>query len=160
MKKTISIIIITIMAVIAAGIGLYFGGNAIYNTGVNDGRNAMSDEVSEKIRGLGIVVAEKEYFRNELESALSDTPAELNTEGIDGYIGKLNELIDKIELENVKDILRGYLDKWQTFKETYASENNDEISEKFNELKTTATDTAKDLKALYDNKVREAIERL
>jgi len=48
----------------------------------------------------------------------------------------------------------------QTFKEIYASENNNEISENFNELKTAAMDTAKNLKELYDNRIREAIEKL
>lgn len=160
MKKTISIIIIAIVAIIVAGAGLYFGGNAIYDAGINDGRNAMSDEVSENVKNLGATVAEKESFRNELENTLSGMPAELNTEGIDKYIEKLNELIDKVEIEDIKNTLKEYLSKWQAFKETYASENNDEISEKFNGLKATATDTAKNLKTLYDNKIRKAIERL
>lgn len=160
MKKTISIIIITIVAITAVGVGLYFGGNAIYNAGINDGREAMSEEVSENVNNLGAAVAEKESFRKELSSALSEVPAELNTEGIDEYIGKLNELIGKVEIEDVKTSLNEYLGKWQTFKEIYASENNNEISEKFNELKTAAMDTAKNLKELYDNRIREAIEKL
>ncbi len=160
MKKTISIIIIAIVAITAVGVGLYFGGNAIYNAGINDGREAMSEEVSENVNALGMAVAEKEAFRKELGSVLSDIPAELNTEGIDEYIKKLNELIGKVEIEDVKTTLKEYLGKWQAFKETYASENNNEIGEKFNELKITAADTAKNLKSLYDDMIRRAIENL
>ena len=160
MKKTISIIIIVIVAITAVGVGLYFGGNAIYNAGINDGREAMSEEVSENVNALGMAVAEKEAFRKELGCVLSDIPAELNTEGIDEYIKKLNELIGKVEIEDVKTTLKEYLGKWQAFKETYASENNNEIGEKFNELKITAADTAKNLKSLYDDMIRRAIENL
>ena len=160
MKKTISIIIIAIVAITAVGVGLYFGGNAIYNAGINDGRETMSEEVSENVNALGVAVAEKEAFRKELSSTLSEIPAELNTEGIDEYIEKLNELIGKVEIEDVKTALKDYLGKWQTFKETYASENNNEIGEKFNELKIAATDTAKNLKSLYDDMIRKAIDNL
>ena len=160
MKKTISIIIIVIVAITAVGVGLYFGGNAIYNAGINDGREAMSEEVSENVNALGMAVAEKEAFRKELGSVLSVLAAELNTEGIDEYIKKLNELIGKVEIEDVKTTLKEYLGKWQAFKETYASENNNEIGEKFNELKITAADTAKNLKSLYDDMIRRAIENL
>ena len=160
MKKTLSIIIIVSIALIGVGVGMYFGGNAIYDAGVSDGRTEMSEEVSENVKNLGTAVSEKEFFRKELSNVLSDIPAELNTEGIDEYIEKLNELIDKVEIEDVKSSLQEYLDKWQAFKETYASKNNNEISDKFNELKTTATDTAKNLKSLYDDKIREAIENL
>ncbi|MBQ3433054.1 hypothetical protein IJG22_02025, partial [Candidatus Saccharibacteria bacterium] len=149
-----------IVAITAVGVGLYFGGNAIYNAGINDGREAMSEEISENVNALGMAVAEKEAFRKELGSALSDIPAELNTEGIDEYIKKLNELIGKVEIEDVKTTLKEYLGKWQAFKETYASENNNEIGEKFNELKITAADTAKNLKSLYDDMIRRAIENL
>ena len=142
------------------GVGLYFGGNAIYNAGINDGREAMSEEVSENVNALGVAVAEKEAFRKELSSTLSEIPAELNTEGIDEYIEKLNELIGKVEVEDVKTALKDYLGKWQAFKETYASENNNEIGEKFNELRITAADTAKNLKSLYDDMIRKAIDNL
>ena len=160
MKKITSIIVLTIIAITAVGVGLYFGGNAIYNAGIDDGRNAMSDEISENVKNLGAAVAEKESFRKELGDALSDVPAELNTEGIEGYIKKLNELIEKVEIEDVKTSLKEYLGKWQAFKETYSSENNNEISEKFNELKATATNVAKELKTIYDDRIREAIDKL
>lgn len=159
-KKTISIIIITIIVLITVGIGLYFGGDAIYNAGVSDGREEMSEEVSENVKNLGMAVSEKETFRQELNDALSNVPSDINTEGIDEYIKKLNELIDKTEVEEVKASLKEYLGKWQALKEIYASENNNEISEKFNELKTIANDTAKNLKTIYDDKIREAIEKL
>ena len=40
------------------------------------------------------------------------------------------------------------------------SENNNEIMEKFNELKTSANDTATKIKSLYDGAIQEAIQKL
>lgn len=160
MKKIVLIIIIAIAGTIAVGVGLYFGGSAIYNAGVSDGRNAMSDEMAESLNVLGSAVSEKESFQKELNNALTEVPSELNAEGIDLYIGKLTEVIDRVNVEDVKTALNKYLEQWKAFKETYASQQNNSIGEKFNELKASAIDTSKQLKTIYDERIRNAIENL
>ena len=160
MKKIVLIIIIAIAGTIAVGVGLYFGGSAIYNAGVSDGRNAMSDEVAESLNVLGSAVSEKESFQKELNNALTEVPSELNAEGIDLYIGKLTEVIDRVNVEDVKTALNKYLEQWKAFKETYTSQQNNSIGEKFNELKASAIDTSKQLKTIYDERIRNAIENL
>lgn len=160
MKKIVLVIIIAIAGTIAVGVGLYFGGSAIYNAGVSDGRNAMSDEVAESLNVLGSAVSEKESFQKELNNALTEVPSELNAEGIDLYIGKLTEVIDRVNVEDVKTALNKYLEQWKAFKETYTSQQNNSIGEKFNELKASAVDTSKQLKTIYDERIRNAIENL
>ena len=160
MKKIVLIIIIAIAGTIAVGVGLFFGGSAIYNAGVSDGRNAMSDEMAESLNVLGSAVSEKESFQKELNNALTEVPSELNAEGIDLYIGKLTEVIDRVNVEDVKTALNKYLEQWKAFKETYTSQQNNSIGEKFNELKASAIDTSKQLKTIYDERIRNAIENL
>ncbi len=160
MKRTISIIIIAIIVTTAIGLGLYLGSKAIYDAGVNDGRNEMSDEVSLSVKALGTAVSEKESFQKELGNAFAEVPTELNTEGIDGYIEKLTGVIERVNNEDAKTVLNKYLEKWQAFKDVYAGKQNTSIEEKFNELKTTSIDVAKQLKAVYDDWIRNAIQAL
>ena len=159
MKKPIKIAIcITILA--TAGVGVFFGARAIYESGVTDGRKQESDEISNNVKKLGIAVSEKESFQKSINETFASIPTELNTEGIDGYIEKLNTLIKNTNTESVKNALNEYLAKWQSFKDIYASENNNSISESFNELKVSATDTATKIKTLYDEAIQEAIQNL
>lgn len=159
MKKIIKIIGGTII-IAGVGVGVFFGAKAIYNSGVNDGRTAEANDVSKNVKSLGAAVSEKETFRENLNEKLADIPTELNSDGINSYIEKLNNLINETETESVKNALNEYLNKWQSFKEVYAGENNNEIMEKFNELKTSANDTATKIKSLYDGAIQEAIQKL
>lgn len=159
MKKAIKIIGGAVILA-GVGVGVFFGARAIYDSGIRDGRALESNEVSENVKNLGAAVSEKETFKSNLISTLSEIPAELNSEGIDSYIEKLNNLINETETESVKNTLNEYLNNWKSFKDVYAGENNNEISEKFNELKISANDTAAKIKSLYDTAIQEAIEKL
>ena len=156
----IIIIIATAMATVVLGIGAYYGVRAIYNGGVTDGRQLESNDISDQLKALGTAVSEKTNFQQSINEAFADIPKELNTETIDTYIAKLEELVSKAKTEGVVAILQNYLGKWQAFKETYASENNGQIEEAFNGLKSTAEDTAKQIKTEYDAAIEKAVQEL
>ena len=156
----IAIIVCSLVAIVALGIGVYFGAKAIYENGVSEGKIIEADEIAEKVKALGTAVSEKADFQKDVNAALADLPTEVNAEGIDAYIAKLTELGDKINTENVKSAVNEYLGKWQAFKETYASEDNAKITEEFNNLKTVSEDTAKQIKSLYDEAIKGAVQDL
>lgn len=158
-KKILSIIGI-IVAVIGLGVGTYFGARAIYDSGVTDGRRLESDEISERVRALGTAVSEKVNFQQLVSEAFKDVPAEVNTEGIEQYIGKLEELMGKVKVESVQEALKEYLAKWQALKDTYTSKDNGKIEESFNELKVIAEETAQKTQGLYDEAIKKAIQDL
>lgn len=158
--KKIAIIICVIVVAIGLGVGAYFGARAIYDSGVADGRRLESDEISERVMMLGTAVSEKVNFQQAVSDVFKDSMAEVNNEGIEQYIGKLEELIDKIKVEPVQNTLKEYLEKWKALKETYASKDNNKIEESFNELKATAGDTAQKIKTLYDETIKKAIQDL
>lgn len=159
MKKPI-IIIGGIIIVIALGVGLFFGGTAIYNNGLRNGRQEESNEMSDKLKTLGNAVSEKENFQKNLNDLFNGFPAELDAEGIDSYIEKISELIGGLSTEKVKSVLEEYLNKWQEFKDIYASEDNNQITENFNQLKTQAKDLSGKIKTLFDESIKESIEAL
>ena len=158
--RKVALIICSIIAVAVLGVGAYFGAKAIYENGISEGKMIESDEIAERIKALGTAVSEKVDFQKNVNEIFAELPAEVNTEGIDGYIAKLTELSDKVNVESVKAVVAEYMNKWQAFKETYASEDNNKIAEEFNALKTVSEDTAKQIKSLYDEAVKNAIQEL
>ena len=158
--RKVAIVICSVIAIAILGVGAYFGAKAIFENGINEGKIIEADEVAERVKALGAAVSEKANFQKNINEVFADLPAEVNTEGIDGYITKLTELGDKINVESVKTAINEYLSKWQAFKETYASEDNGKITEEFNALKTVSEDTAKQVKSLYDEAITNAVQGL
>lgn len=159
MKKPILIIGGAII-VVALGVAGFFGGKAIYNNGVMNGRRAESDEMTDKLKALGNAVFEKENFQKTVNKVFSDFPTEVDSEGIDSYIEKLSGLIDGLSTEKVKTVLEEYLNKWQEFKDVYDSEDNNEITENFDELKAQAKELSTKIKTLFDESIKESLEEL
>ncbi|MBQ3474535.1 hypothetical protein IJH24_03920 [Candidatus Saccharibacteria bacterium] len=159
MKKII-LIISSIIIVAVLGLVAFFGGRTIYDTGVNDGKQDEANSISDKLKALGSAVFEKENFQKELNKIFSDLPSEIDDEGIDSYIEKLTSLIDGISTEKVKSLLKEYLSKWENFKEVYDSEDNNEITENFNQLKTKAEELSDEVKTLFDESIEESLEEL
>ncbi len=158
--KKIVLIITGVVTVLALGVGIFFGAKTIYNNGVAEGRQEESDEMSDKLRVLGDAVFEKETFQKSVNNLFNSFPTELNSEGIDSYIEKLSELINSLSTEKVKNLLNEYLNKWQDFKEVYASENNGEITERFNQLKTQTEELSGKIKTVFDESIKESLENL
>ena len=159
MKKII-LIISSIIIVAVLGLVAFFGGRTIYDTGVNDGKQDEANSISDKLKALGSAVFEKENFQKELNKIFSDLPSEIDDEGIDSYIEKLTSLIDGISTEKVKSLLKEYLSKWENFKEVYDSEDNNKITENFNQLKTKAEELSDEVKTLFDESIEESPEEL
>lgn len=159
-NKKLIIIISTVVAAVILGIALFFGGRAVYESGFTAGKQAMLDETSDKVKALGVAVSEKASFQDKVYKVFAELPSELNAEGIDKYLEGLKEITDSTKLEAAKVILEQYTEKWQSFKDVYASEDNGQITEKFNELKIAANDTASQLKTAYDEAIKQSVDNL
>ena len=159
MNKNIAIVSCIAMAVVL-GVGIFFGARAIYDNGISTGRQIESDEIVNELKNLGTAISEKANFQQSISEVFKDLPAEVNAEGIDAYIAKLEEYTSNINTESVKNTLIEYLSKWKEFKDTYGSQDNDKITEAFNTLKTTASETATQIKTSYDEAIKNAVNNL
>ena len=146
------------VAVILIGVAAFFGVKSIYNSGISNGRQIEADEIATKLEELGNVISERESFQNDLQNLFKDLPSEVDSEGIDLYIEKLRSLTDNVSTENVKTILEEYYDKWLEFKDVYLSEDNSEISNKFDELKTKASELSEKVKATFNDSIKSSLE--
>lgn len=153
-------IISSIILLIVFGLTAFFGGKTIYDSGITNGRQMESDEISEKLNALGNAISEKESFQKAINNLFSDLPAEINNDGIKNYIEKLTGLIDETSTEKVKELLNSYLEEWKNFGEVYSSESNPEITENFNQLKTKAEDLSAQIKTTFDKSIEESLEEL
>lgn len=154
------IIMVSVVGVVLVGTGLFFGAKAIYNSGVNDGKRIESEESAERIHALGQAMREKANFQEKVTAVFNELSDEINSEDIDKYIENLGQLITQTANEDVKAILNEYLAKWQEFKEKYASEDNNKITESFNALKTTASEAAAKINDKYNEAIKAAIQDL
>ena len=159
-SKKILTIITLVLVVMGLAAGTYFGVKAVYNAGVDEGRKNEAEEMAESVQSLGRAVQEKFDFQGKLSRVFSDLPGEINTEGIDKYIANLNELINQANNEEIKSTLNDYLSKWQEFKGIYESQDNNQITEYFNALKSNVADTASKIKTIYDEAIKAAITNL
>ncbi len=159
MNKTIKIIS-GIIIILLVGIGAFFGAKQIYRSGLDDGRQAESEAISEKLKMLGNAVSEKEAFKNKLNDIFTELPSEVDETSIDSYIESLSELIASVSVEDVKTLLNGYLGEWQDFKNTYVAQDNDEISEKFNQLKVKSQELSSQIKTVFDDSIKSAVDNL
>ncbi|MBO7132369.1 hypothetical protein J6V85_03910 [Candidatus Saccharibacteria bacterium] len=162
MKKTRNhqtlIIIGGFVAVILIGIAAFFGIKAIYDNGISNGRRIEADEIADKLEELGNAISERESFQKNIQEVFKDLPSEVDSEGIDSYIEKLRGLTDNISTENVKSLLEEYYNKWLEFKDVYLGENNDEIANKFEELKTKASELSEKIKATFNDSIKNSLE--
>lgn len=158
-KKMLTVIIV-LLVIVGLAVGTFFGVRAIYETGVSEGRKTEAEEVAESVQALGRAVQEKFDFQGKVAQVFGELPGEINAEGIDKYIGNLNELINQTNNEEIKTTLNDYANKWQEFKNIYESRDNSKITESFNALKTNANDVASRIKTIYDETIKAAITNL
>lgn len=159
-KKVTIAIICSIVAAIGAGIGIFFGGQAIYKQGVEDGRAETETELTARISTLGQAVNEKTSFQGIIDKYATELPDVANTESIEKYIDAIENVRKEVSNENIDKLLSDYAEKWNEFKDKYSSEDNQVIEEDFNALKTTASDLTKQIKTQFDDSIRAAIEAL
>ncbi|MBR2836927.1 hypothetical protein IKE79_01050 [Candidatus Saccharibacteria bacterium] len=159
-KKLGIIITIAVLAVAGVGVGAYFAIRAVYSSGVSEGREAMATEMADNLKALGVAIMEKSEFQEKVGKILAEIPSEVNTEKIDEYIAKLEKLVDEVTTKDVLPVINNYLAKWREFRDIYAGQDNGAISEAFDTLKATATDTASKIQTTYDEAIKGAIEGL
>lgn len=157
-KKKTLIVLGSIIAVVLIGIAVFFGAKAIYNNGVSKGRQLEAEEIADKIESLGDAISERESFKAELSELVKDLPSEVDSDGIDLYIEKLKNLVEKVSTKDVKNLLEEYYNQWLNFKEVYLSENNDEITNSFNELKTKTKELSESIKAKFNESIKNSLE--
>lgn len=153
-------IIILSVLIFGLAIGVIFGAKGIYDNGVSTGKQLESDELSEKIQALGTAVEEKMTIKDKISSLFKEMPETVDAEGIDQYINKLQDLTKEIKVDSMKDVMNQYLEKWEEFRDTYASEDNEAITEKFNALRTFYENTITKFRSYYDDAIREALLNL
>ena len=163
MKKIIkkvnsSKIIIVIFAVAFIAAGGAFLYRTAYENGKADGRKNYESETSELVKNLATAISEKVEDTKAISENLNNLPSEVNQDSINTYI----ESIGKITLKNeeAKSIMKSYEESWQALKTTYETGDNDKIKNEFENLKSSAEDTAKKLQELYDSRITSALEKL
>lgn len=153
-------IIGAVIVSVGVGVGVYFGGKSIYNSGIDNGVQSTENKMKDALNTLGQAVQEKTDLQEKITGIFKDLPETTNSEAIDKYIENLNNLINETQNEDIKNTLNDFNNKWQEFKNTYASQDNNQISEAFNALKTYAADTADKIKTFYDEAIRAAVNNL
>ena len=158
-KKWVLVVVI-LLIVAGVGAGAFFGARAIYDAGVSEGRKIEAEEVAESVRTLGQAVQEKVEFQEKLSGVFRELPEMMNSEEIDKYIENLNTLKSQINNESVISFLDDFIAKWQDFKNTYSTKDNEGIAEAFNALKANSLDIANNIKTVYDEAIKAAITNL
>ncbi len=155
-------IMIPVAVVLTAGtlVGAFFGVQTVYQSGIKKGKEEAFNETKTNVENLGLAMNEKNDFQKRINEVLGNTPAEVNTESIAAYIDGLESVVNETKNESVKETLANYLNKWREFQKTYESKDNNAITAAFNDLKTTAIDTATSIKTLYDQAIVDAIDNL
>ncbi|MBR3365531.1 hypothetical protein IKG48_00160 [Candidatus Saccharibacteria bacterium] len=155
-KKLNKIIIILAVAFVATG-GIFLYKFA-YEKGKTDGRQNYESETSILVKNLATAVSEKVEDSKNISENLNNVPSELDQDSINSQI----EALGKIELKNetAKTILNSLKDAWQALKTTYEAGDNDKIKTEFENLKSTAKETAEKLQTLYDENITSALEKL
>lgn len=150
-------VVIGLIGLVAA---IVIGIRVSFDNGVREGREKLSEEISKDLNELGTIVSEKAGLAKTIQEKLSDVPKEINTEKIDEQIKKLEELVNEVESDEIKPVLNEYLEKWKSFKEEYASKDNNAISDAFDTLRADTQDVASKIKNLYDEAMKTVIDKL
>ena len=149
-------ILIGIVCVIALATGTYFVGFQIGKVaGIADRQSAMES--------LAVTIKDKSDFIKKLSDLYNDWRADTETidkEGINNYINKLSGLIQEATSDAVKIALNDYLTAWQKLATVYDEKNNEDIMKSFEEVKTSATDTADRIQKALDEKINEALDKI
>ena len=151
----IIIAIFAVAFVIAGGIFLY---KTAYENGKTDGRKNYETETSELVKNLATAVSEKVEDAKSISENLSSIPAEVDQDSINAALESIQKIT--VKNENAKAILKSLEDAWQALKTTYESGDNDKIKSEFENLKSSAEETAKKLQELYDGNITSALEKL
>ena len=159
-KSSLKILIVIILAIVMI-IGGFFGAKLIYQNGFNAGRENFKQEAETELNNLGTAVSEKSEFSNLVKENLEDIPDEADEDDFEDYLEKLEKIISETSSEDIKNELKKYKTTVSEFIEFYAeSDNNAQISERYSEIKTKANELSKNLTNTFNQKIKNAIEKL
>ncbi len=160
-KKENGKIIIIVLLLVVLIVGGFYGTKFIYHQGVEDGRESFKTETEEKLTALSAAVLEKTEFLKLVSENLNEIPEEADEEGFNNYIGKLESLINETKAEKVKVELENFKNKFAEFLEFYkTSEDNNEIAEKYNEIKIQANMVSEKITEIFNEKIKARAEDL
>lgn len=126
-----------------------------YDRGIEAGKAEQQENTRYALNEIATLITEKQ----KLNETLSSLPtAELDATTIDQYLEALAK-VTPVDQE-AQNLLKSYQEKWQAFKEVYATEDNTKIAEEFNSLKAAATETAKKLTDHYNSVINKSLENL
>ena len=153
--------ILVAVLLVALIVGGFYGTKLIYRAGTEAGYEDFKSKTEEKLTALGSVVREKSEFLTSVSETLTEIPEEADAEDFETYLEKLETLISKTSDSTAKSKLSEFKTSVSEFLDFYNDSNdNEEISEKYNELKIGASKLSSDLNELYNEKVKSAVENL
>ena len=150
------VIIALVAAIILAG----FGGSCIYRKGQEAGASEQKASVEGDLKVLGKAVEEKAELTEKLDELNREAPEEVDGEAIDGYVGKLKEVISSCEDMGVKALLEDYQSAWEKLGEVYAAKDNEAIEKELETVRTKAEEVAGEVTEIYNGRIKAAAEKL
>lgn len=154
-NNTIKIVIGVLAGLIVVGglmIGAFKLGERHERMAVDRKLEAASDFIKEKVD----VVAKLSGLSN-LWNADTDT---IDKDGIGKYIDKVKEIKESISNGEVKEKLENYLSKWKVLEDIYDGKDNEQIMKAFEDIKTSATETAKEIEDILNKNINTTVDEL
>ena len=148
--------VVGVICVAALATGAYFVGFQVGKVkGIADRQSAMES--------LAAAIKDKSEFVKKLSELYNDWRADTETidkDGINNYINKLSGLAQEATNDAIKTALNDYLAAWQKLATVYDAQNNEDIMKSFEEVKTSATETAEKIQKALDEKINEAVNKI
>lgn len=141
--KKISLII----GVVVVMVGTIVGVKVAYDAGYREAEKAAEVRIEK--------LAESVEAKAKVAKVLSEirVPSELNDDTVSEYLAEIEKAEGEIEDTEVRGLLTRYREKWTDFKVTFMSQDNNLISEKVEELKTAAKETAEEIRGILDRRI-------
>lgn len=160
-KQTNKLKIIIVALLVVFIVGGFFGIKLVYDSGVKKGRETFKAETEEKLTALGAAVLEKSEFINFLNETLSSVPSEADEEDFEAYLENLETLISKTKNDSARSKLFEFKTSVSDFLDFYKdSNNNEEISERYSEIKIDSSKLSAELNEIYNKNIKTAAENL
>ena len=141
--KKISLII----GVVVVMVGTIAGVKVAYDAGYREAEKVAEVRIEK--------LAESVEAKAKVAKVLSEirVPSELNDDTVSEYLTEIEKAEGEIEDTEVRGLLTRYREKWADFKVTFMSQDNNLISEKVEELKTAAKETAEEIRGILDRRI-------
>lgn len=126
-----------------------------YNRGKAAGEEARREEAAALAEAVRVKADYVEKL-GELSAEWSADTETIDKAGIDGYVGKLKDLVNAASDAGVRAALEGYLGKWEELQKVYDGKDNEAIMEAFTAVKESAKVTGEAVQAVLDAGIEAA----